>query len=64
MTKKKIKTIEKPKAVRKTVVDFCKKNNMSVRQFVNNAHRTRLATNKDLEKMELHLSLWKRYNWL
>ena len=61
---KKIKQLPKPTAVRKTVVDFCKINNMSVRQFNNNAKRTRLANTKDVEKMQQHLKLWSNYGWV
>ena len=59
-----VKEVPKPKVIRTTVVKFCKKNKLSVRQFVNNAKRTRLATTKDEEKMKKHLILWAKYNWI
>lgn len=61
---KKAKQLSKPSAVRKTVVDFCKLNQISVREFVNHAKRTRLATTKDAEKMKQHLALWTSYGWI
>lgn len=37
---------------------------MSVREFRKNAERTRLKTTKDLNKVESHIKLWKRYKWI
>lgn len=64
MGNNKVKSYPKPTAVRKTVVDFCKKNKMSVRQFNNNAKRTRMASTKEILTLETHLRLWKNYGWL
>ena len=40
------------------------KNNLSVREFKANAKRTRLRTTKNLEKVNKHICLWKKYGWL
>ncbi len=64
MRKQKLKELPKPKAVRKTVVDFCLEKKISVRQFINYAKRTRLSTTKDIDKMETHFNLWQSYKWI
>ena len=61
--KQKVK-IEKPSIVRGTVVKFCVNNGISVREFVNNASRTRLSNLRDESKMQRHLELWSNYGWL
>ena len=54
------RVITKPSAVRKTVVDFCKKNKMSVRQFEVAAKKSKLRETRDIEKMERNLIIWNK----
>lgn len=54
------RVITKPTAVRKTVVDFCKKNAMSVRQFNEACKKSGLNETRDIEKMERNLIIWNK----
>lgn len=54
--------VTKPRAVRRTVVQFCKKHQISVREFTANAKKTRLKSDTDASEMEKHYNLWLRMN--
>lgn len=62
--KTRVKKGECPKAVRKTIVDFCKKNKISVREFTENARKTKLKDNKDEVRMQIHYNMWKQQGWI
>lgn len=55
---------DKPRFIRTNLLKFIMQNGMSVREFENNAVRTRLKDTKDLVKVEQHINLWMNYGWL
>lgn len=50
--------------LRASLLQLIIKNNMSVREFKTHAKRTRLRDFKNLIKVEQHIYMWKKYNWV
>jgi hypothetical protein len=59
-----MRRVEKPSAVRRTVVTFCKNNKISVREFFVLAKKTRLASTNDEVKMAMHFRIWQNHGWV
>ena len=55
-------TAQKP--IRTNLLQLIKANGMSVREFRSYAERTRLRTENNLIKAQMHIQLWKNYNWI
>jgi hypothetical protein len=55
---------EKQRGLRTDLLKFIIGHGMSVREFEENAERTRLRERKNLIKVEQHICLWQKYKWL
>lgn len=52
------------KPIRTNTVRFLKQHGISVARFREMSKRTRLNTESNLLKIQQHILLWDKYNWL
>lgn len=52
------------KPIRTATLKLLVRNEISVTRFRDMAERTRLASEKNLIKVEQHIQLWRKYGWI